>query len=188
MFARKIIIFLFVSVVLMPMSFSIFGVDTNIATNTISLDVPEIALLKSNSTFISLSLLHREAGMSIETSKSDSTARLLISSVVTTSTRSVSARITFGNVPTGTNLLLSAINPNSHFVGSFGNIGSPILLDATDKPIVSGIATCYSGTGSDDGYILRYTFALDPNPILYGSLRATTNAQITVTLTLTAAL
>jgi len=173
---------------LMPMGFSIFGIDTNVATNTISLDVREVALLKSNSTFISLSLLHRDAGMSIEASKSDSTARLLISSVVTTSTRSVSARITFGSVPTGTNLLLSAINPNSHFVGSFGNMGSPILLDATDKPIVSGIGTCYSGTGSDDGYILRYTFALDPNPLLYGSLRATTNAQITVTLTLTAAL
>lgn len=185
--ARKKIFFLSVLIALTPLSFNVLGVDTNVATNTITLDVPEVALLKSNTTFISLSLTHQDAGMPIESSKSDSTARLHISSVITSSTRSISAMISFGNVPAGTNLLLSARNPNSNFVGLYGNFEPPVILDATNKTIVSGIGTCYSGTSADDGYIMRYTFALDSNPLSYGLLRATVSSQVTVTLTLTAA-
>lgn len=185
--ARKDIHYLTFTLLLSLWCFNMYGVDNNVATTTISLDVPEVSLLRTNSSIISLELSHREAGMSIEYSKSDSASRLLISSIITSAPRAVSARITFGSVPAGTNLLLSAISPNSNFVGTYGNLSSPVVLDATDKTIVSGIGTCYSGTGSDDGYILRYTLSLDQNPQLYGLLRATTSAQITVTLTLTAA-
>lgn len=163
------------------------AVDTNIASTTLTLGVPEVSLLKANGGVINLSLQHQDAGMSIETSKSDSTARLLISSVITSSTRTLSARITSGTIPAGTQLKLQAMLPNASFVGTSGTLGSQVTLDATDRPVVSGIGTCYSGIGASDGFPLKFTYSLDINPATYGSLRATAGTQIVVTLTLTAA-
>jgi hypothetical protein len=127
--------------------------------------------------------------MPIETSKSDSTARLLLSSVISTSSpRTLTARISGGTIPSGTNLALSAMQPNTNFVGSAGIFAAPILLDDTDKPIITDIETCYSGTGISDGYPLRFTYSLDINSASYSTLRATTGTQVVVTLTLSAAL
>ena len=70
------------------------AVDTNVSTSTISLGIPEVSLLKTSTGVINLSLLQRNAGQSIETSKSDSTTRLLLSSVIRTTNRTLSAKIT----------------------------------------------------------------------------------------------
>lgn len=169
------------------MSDYVRGADTNIASTTLTLGVSEVALLKASAGVINLTLTHQDAGMSVETSKSDSTARLLISSVITSATRTLSAKITSGNVPAGTHLALVAIQPNANFVGTSGTIGSQVTLDETDRPLVTGIGTCYSNTGTDDGFPLKFTYALDLSPESYSSLRATSGVQIVVTLTLTAA-
>jgi len=165
----------------------VHAADTNVATSTLTLGVNEVSLLKASSNVINLTLQQRDAGMSVEISKSDSTARLLISSVITSTTRTLSAKITSGTVPAGTLLKLTTLQPNASFVGTTGTASSTVTLDATDRPIVTGIGTCYSGTSASDGYPLKYTYALDSNPSTYGSLRATTGVQIVVTLTLTAA-
>lgn len=163
------------------------AVDTNVASSTLTLGVPEVSLLRANGGVITLSLQHQDAGMSIETSKSDSTTRLLVSSVITSATRTLSAKITAGTIPSGTLLKLIAMQPNASFVGTSGSLAAQVTLDATDRPVVTGIGTCYSGTGASDGYPLKFTYSLDTNPATYGSLRATTGTQIVVTLTLTAA-
>jgi hypothetical protein len=163
------------------------GQDTNVATNTLSLGIPEVALLKSSSGIINLTLTQREAGLPIETSKADSTARLRISSVITSSPRTLSAKITSGTVPTGTTLKLQVRQPNVSFVGTSGTMGAEVVLDNTDRPLVTGIGTCYSGTAASDGFPLKFTYSLDTNPATYGQLRATAGVQIVVTLTLTAA-
>lgn len=165
----------------------VMAVDTNVATSTLTLGVPEVSLLKTSSGIISLTLAQRSAGESIDPTKSDSTARLLVSSVITSATRTLSAKITAGTVPPGTMLQLAAKAPNANFVGTSGTIGSAVTLDATDRPVITGIGTCYSGTGASDGYPLKFTYGLDSNPATYGNLRATTGVQIVVTLTLTAA-
>jgi len=163
------------------------GVDTNVATSTLTLGVPEVSLLKTSAGIISLTLSQRNAGESVDPVKSDSTARLLVSSVITSATRTLSAKITAGTVPAGTQLQLIAKSPNANFVGTSGTLGSAITLDATDRPLITGIGTCYSGTGASDGYQLKFTYGIDTNPATYGALRATTGVQIVVTLTLTAA-
>jgi hypothetical protein len=163
--------------------------QTNTATTSLTLGISEVSLIRSTGGVVSLQLLQRDAGLSVETSKSDSTARILISSVITSASRTLSARITSGTVPTGTHLDLVAQQKNANFVGSGGTLASKITLDATDRPIITGIQTCYSGTAASDGYPLKFTFALDPSSATYGNLRATTSGgvSITVTLTLTAA-
>lgn len=164
------------------------SIVSNTATTTISLGVSEVSLLKVNDAgAINITLKQRDAGMSIETSNSDSTARLLISSVISNSPRTLTAKISAGNVPVGSNLELTTLQPNSNFVGNIGTFAAPILLDATERIFVTDISTCYSGTGMTDGYPLKFTYGIDINASTYGSLRATSGSQIIVMFTLTAA-
>lgn len=163
------------------------GTISNTASTTVILGVSEVSLLKTSADIVSLQLNQQVAGLSIETSTSDSTARLLISSVISTSMpRTLTAKITAGSVPTGTRLELIALQPSSNFVGSPGTFVGPATLDETDKPIITDIETCYSGTGAADGYPLKFIYGLDTNPSSYGNLRATLGAQVVVMLTLTA--
>ncbi|HEY5510301.1 MAG TPA: hypothetical protein VIK10_04655 [Prolixibacteraceae bacterium] len=161
--------------------------QTNAATNGLSLGLPELNLLSSASTSINLQLTTAVAGAAVKSSISDSTARVKISSVVAAAaTRKISAKVT-GTIPGGTKLLLRALNPNSNFGGNMGNlIGSDVQLSTSDADIVTNIGSCYSSTGSDDGYVLKYTWGLNNPASTYGDVRATSGTAITVTLTLSA--
>jgi len=176
------IVFCLFAMLILPFS-SALG-QGNTATTNLSLGISEVSLLQATASPISLQLNQQSAGLSLEASKSDSTARLKASSVITSTTRNLSARITSGTVPTGTILQLVVQTPNASFVGSPGTINSTVTLDNTDRTIVSNIATCYTGTGASDGYPLKFTFALDSSTSSYANLRATTGTSITVTLTL----
>jgi hypothetical protein len=156
----------------------------NKAVANLSLGVTEVSLLKINTGVISLLLNQRDAGMSIETSNADSSARLIISSLISSVPRTLTARISSGAVPQGTYLMLAALIPNSTFVGSWGSLSTPILLDETDRPFVTNIESCYSGTTASDGYPLKFIFGLDTNTSTYGLIRATVGNSVTVTLTL----
>jgi hypothetical protein len=162
-------------------------VASNTANATLILGVTEVSLLKASEGVINLQLNQRAAGQSIETTKSDSTARLLISSVISTDARRVlSVQITSGSVPSGTKLQLSAMQPNANFVGEVGTFASPVTLTNVDMPFITDIATCYSGTEATDGYPLKFIYGLD-NYGSYGSIRAQAGEQVVVTFTLTAA-
>lgn len=185
--------FLGIILALILLSFNVSAQDgTEISTNnsastTIVLGVSEVSLLKTSVELINLQLNQQDAGLSIQTSASDSTARLLISSVISTSMpRILTAKITAGTPPLGTHLELSVLQPNANFAGSTGTFTASTILDGTDRPIITDIESCYSGTGASDGYPLRFLYALDANQSNYGSLRATTGTQIVVTFTLTA--
>lgn len=157
----------------------------NSAKAELSLGVTEVSLVKVSGDVITLQLKPREAGLSLENSTSDSTARLLISSVVSAQPRTLSARISDGRVPSGTMLQIEAKQPNVAFVGSAGIFASPVVLDETDKPFITQIMTCYSGTELSDGYSIKFIFSLSGDASTYGSIRAATNTSVTVTLTLT---
>lgn len=177
------IVFCLVAMLILPFG-SALG-QTNTATTNLSLGISEVSLLQASASTIILQLSQQSAGLPVEASKSDSTARLKASSVITSTTRNLSAKITSGTVPAGTILKLIAQTPNASFVGSPGTLNAAVTLDNTDRTIVSAIATCYTGTGTSDGYPLKFTFALSTSS--YADLRATTGTSITVTLTLSAA-
>ena len=158
------------------------------ATNEISLGMPEVLLLASNSAPVNLVLSPQSAGNAVSSSVSSSAARVLISSVVSgTQTRTMSAKVTTGEVPAGTLLKLEALAPNVNFVGTAGTLGAEVTLNSeTDMQIISGIGTCYSGTSSDDGYGLKYTCGIPASPEDYALIRASGGVSVTVTLTLSA--
>lgn len=162
--------------------------DDEYATNVITLGMPEVSMLKSNVYAVNLTLSPTTAGNAVVSNVSDSTARVLISSVVTgEETRTMTAKITTGTVPSGTELKLMAKAPNTNFVGTAGTYQSTVVLNTTDdKSIITGIGTCYSGTSEDDGYVMKYTYGLPSTSTDYALIRASSGEQLTVTLTLTA--
>jgi hypothetical protein len=164
------------------------GGDNSSATNGLSLGMPELNLLNSASATINLMLTTAVAGEAVQSSKSDSTARVKISSVVAASaTRILTAKVTTGAIPGGTTLKLGALAPNSNFGGTKGNLLLNVpLSSSSDASIVTGIGSCYSGTTAGDGYVLKYTWGLDNPAANYGAVRASAGAAITVTLTLSA--
>jgi len=169
---------------------NVMGQDKNAATNSLSLCMPEINLLSSASPSVNLQLTTAIAGEAVASSATDKTARVKISSVVSgIQTRTLSAKVTTGSVPAGTTLKLIAMAPNSSFGGTQGDLVSSdvTLSTASDASIITGIGSCYSGTATDDGYVLQYTWGLDNPATTYGSIRAVGGGtSITVTLTLSA--
>jgi hypothetical protein len=173
---------------LLGITFSAVYAQTNTASNTISLGMPEVLLLQSNTTQINLTLTPQTAGLAVSSSVSSEAARLLISSVVSgDQTRKISAQVTNGSIPAGTFLSLLAMDPNENFVGTKGEFLPEIELSSSAaKDIISGIGTCYSNTSSDDGYKLKYTFGIPSENPDYALIRASGGTVVTVTLTLSA--
>lgn len=156
----------------------------NTAVANVTLGVTEVSLIRINAQVIALQLQQQDAGMAIETSKSDSSARLHISSLISAEPRYLTAKITDGIVPEGTELKLVAMNPNANFVGPWGTLGPEVALDRTDRIIISDISTCYSGTETNDGIPLKFIYSLSADRATYGAIRATYGNNVVVTLTL----
>ncbi len=160
---------------------------SNTATNVVSLGMPEVYMLASNSATVNLTLTPTTAGNAVVSSVADSTARVLISSVVAEAqTRTLTAKISAGSVPAGTYLNLVAQTPNATFVGTAGTFAAEIQLSATDQNIITGIGTCYSGTSSDDGYKMKYTYGVPESTEQYDLIRASGGSAVTITFTLSA--
>jgi len=171
-------ILLCLTAMLTLMSYYVRG-DDNTATNAVSLTVNGSALLAIKTPAINLFLSGAtEAGAPIQTSSQDSTTRLRISSLVEGSkTRTISAGLDVQ--PQGTNLLITVQKPNADFYGSDkeGTLLSDVILTTTAKTIVTDIGTCWSGTASDDGYVIKYIFQL-----IEGATSKSTNVIVTYTL------
>ena len=185
---KKSLLFMMITLLGILLSSKLMG-QSNTAAQGLSLGMPELNLVSSITPTISLELTTAIAGQAVLSSKSDSTARIKISSVIAEGkTRTLSAKVTVGTVPSGTELKLVARNPNASFVGTKGALGTETVLTASDSPIITQIGSCYSGVADDDGYVLRYTWGLLAAAGSYANVRASSGSLVTVTLTLSAGL
>jgi hypothetical protein len=158
------------------------------AGEQVTLSVSSFSLIATNNAPVNLTLTSTMAGAPI-TSVSNSDMYVKVSSIVPGGThRELTARIASGTVPVGTKLtLVSAPCTTTNSGGVLGTaFTTPILLDAVDKELVDMIATCYTGTGYNDGYRLTYTWSRDP-AVNYGLISSTASpVALTVVLTITA--
>jgi hypothetical protein len=144
------------------------------ASTTRIAKIPDVAKLKSSIPVISF----KTTGSNGKTVLNNTTSRLQISSVTNEqSSRRLSAAITSGESQKGTTLILSLISPDN-FKGYIGDSDREVILNKTDAILVSGIGTCYSGNGNNDGFNMEYTF------IIPSTIKTKTNNTITVTLTM----
>jgi len=159
------------------------------AGDLITLQVQDFSLIDTNHAPVSLTLSASVAGNPVQ-SVSNSNMYVKISSVVPGGThRSITARIASGTVPAGTNLsLVAAPSTTANSGGSLGTvISTPMILSATDQILVNSIASCYTGTGYNDGYRLTYTWYPYLPATNYNLIKATTTpTTLTIVLTITA--
>lgn len=141
------------------------------ATQNIALKVDGSALLAiynsesgATSTAISLSLSGAsQAGAAMMDQVTNSDTRLRISSLVESGkTRTITAQINTSLTSSGTQFFVTLTRPAS-FQPLAANGGTTAveqeLTDATIKTVVTGISTCWSGTGTTDGYTVTYRYA-----------------------------
>jgi hypothetical protein len=169
-------------------STGIIKAQTYTAGEQLTLTVSSYCLIGTNGAPVNLTLASTVAGAPI-TSVSNSDVFVKVSSIVPGGThREITARIGSGTIPTGTILtLVSAPCTTTNSGGSLGvPFTTPVVLNGIDKELVDMIATCYTGTGYNDGYQLTYTWKRDET-IAYSQIKSTVEpVNITVVLTITA--
>ncbi len=157
------------------------------AGDNVTLTVQDFCLIETNYAPVALTLITSTAGAAAA-STSNSDLFVKISSIVPGGTnREITARISSGSVPTGTALtLVSAPCTTTNSGGILGTpVATPITLSAIDQDLVIGIATCYTGTGYNDGYQMTYTWGPDSPSTNYGLIESNTY-NIIVVFTITA--
>jgi len=159
------------------------------AGDLITLHVQDFSLIDTNHAPVNLTLSASVAGTPVQ-SVSNSDMYVKISSIVPGGTnRSITARISSGTVPPGTKLsLVAAPSTTANSGGSLGTVVStPMNLSSADQILVNSIASCYTGTGYNDGYRLTYTWYPYLPATNYNLIQATTTpTTITIVLTITA--
>lgn len=148
------------------------GTSASTVTQDITLKVDGSALLAvvntnataGTSTAVSMSLTGAtQAGAAILDQTTNADTRLRISSLVESGkTRTITATIAPAITNSGTQFFVALTKPGT-FQPAVANGGTPAaeqeLTDGTTKTVVSGITTCWSGTGATDGYVVTYRYA-----------------------------
>ena len=157
------------------------------AGDNVTLHISSFALIETNHAPITLSLTTSTAGAAAATT-SNSDLFVKISSIVPGNTnREITANISGGTIPTGTKLtLVSAACTTTNSGGDLGTpVATPITLSSVDQNLVTGVSTCYTGTGYNDGYQMTFTWEVDDPATNYGQIESNT-IVITVIFTITA--
>jgi hypothetical protein len=167
------------------------GPSGTTATQNLSLTVEGKALIAvvntvAANTNISLSLTGAAvAGEAMQTVITNSDTKLRISSSVEDgTTRKITAQISPNLTATNTELFVELVNP-----GTFGpdplnggaGAGEKNLTAGTAMDVVTGIKTCWSGTGALNGYGVTYRYAKKAATTFWSS------GTTVVTYTITAA-
>ena len=162
--------------------------DTNTDSHTVSITVPEVAIVDIEPTAnknITLGFTApEEAGLPIVANGSNNTLWLNYSSIksVADATRNVSVKL---NIPVpGVDINVTAAAATGAGGGLLGTPSAQLTLSATDQTIISGIGSAYTGDGANNGHNLTYALAAGGNIANYADLQATTTAAATVIYTI----
>lgn len=130
---------------------------------------------------INMRLLATVAGNSMVAQTNASSYIQLTSIAPLNEMRRITAIVSHGIIPAGTQLQLTSGSCTSGS-GTRGTPSSTIILDrSSQKNIITGIGSCYTGNSPTNGYNLTYTWGVDPTT--YTQLKATSATSITITFT-----
>ena len=95
--------------------------------------------------------------------------------------RSINAEISQGTLPQGITLFLEASAYTGAGKGKFGISDGKIELSNQPQPIISGIGSCYTGDGVNNGHQLTFSIEISD----YSKVYAVDNAYYVVLYTIT---
>ncbi|MCG8483115.1 MAG: hypothetical protein MJA31_07390 [Clostridia bacterium] len=127
-----------------------------------------------------------EAGSPLSDPSSNSSLWLNYSSIVGASGETRSITVKLDNAVSEGTLTVQAASDAGNGLGSVGTAAaSAITLSTTAQNIVTGIGSCYTGSGTSNGHQLTYSLSLTTTSSNYSNLVHNTNNQYTVTYTIT---
>lgn len=136
-----------------------------------------ICLIRTVGGDVSMNLSTSTPGSAISAATNSNTYLQITSIIPTNTTRHITASINATTpLPAGTTLKLKATGCTTGS-GTFGT-GHEVTLTSSDQEIVSGIGSCYTGTLSNNGYRLTYTWT--PLTSSYSLIKATTSSASVV--------
>jgi len=165
--------------------------DTNTDNHTITISIPEVALVDiepAATKNITLGFTApTEAGNPITPATSNTTLWLNYSSIksVADPTRNVSVKVN-ALIP-GIDINVTAAAATGSGAGTLGTPAAQLTLSAADQTIISGIGSAYTGNGANNGHNLTYALAAGSGPggvAAYADLQATATTVATVTYTI----
>ncbi len=165
--------------------------DTNTDNHTITISVPEVALVDiepAATKNITLGFTApTEAGNPIVANAANNTLWLNYSSIksVADPTRNVSVKL--NAVIPGIDIRVTAAAATGAGGGTLGTPAAQLTLSAADQTIISGIGSAYTGNGANNGHNLTYSLAPGSGPggvAVYADLQATATTVATVTYTI----
>ncbi|AZA52372.1 hypothetical protein [Chryseobacterium sp. G0201] len=188
---KKIKFSIAMSLVAFAVSANLNAQDTNTDNHTISITIPEVALVDiepAATKNITLGFTApTEAGLPITAATTNNTLWLNYSSIksVADATRNVSVKV--NAVIPGIDIQVTAAAATGAGGGTLGTPSAQLTLSAADQTIVSGIGSAYTGDGANNGHNLTYALAAGSGPggiAAYADLEATATAVATVTYTI----
>ncbi|WP_265129336.1 hypothetical protein [Chryseobacterium oranimense] len=188
---KKLNLSLTVCLITAAFSGSLKAQDTNTDNHTITISIPEVALVDiepAATKNITLGFTApTEAGNPITPSTSNSTLWLNYSSIksVADPTRNVSVKVN-ALIP-GIDINVTAAAATGSGAGTLGTPSAQLTLSAADQTIISGIGSAYTGNGANNGHNLTYALAAGSGPggvAAYADLQATASTVATVTYTI----
>ena len=188
---KKSTITLAISLATFTLSSNLKAQDTNKDNHTVTISVPEVALVDiepAATKNITLGFTApTEAGNPVVPNTANSTLWLNYSSIksVADPTRNVS--ISVNAIIPGIDIHVTAAAATGSGGGSLGNPAAQLTLSATDQTIISGIGSAYTGNGANNGHNLTYALAAGSGPggvAVYEDLQATATTVATVTYTI----
>jgi hypothetical protein len=179
------------SLIALASSATISAQDTNTDNHTITISVPEVALVDIEPVAtknITLGFTApTEAGNPIVANASNNTLWLNYSSIksVADPTRNVSVKL--NAILPGIDIHVTAAAATGSGGGTLGTPAAQLTLSAADQTIISGIGSAYTGNGANNGHNLTYALAPGSGPggvAVYADLQATATTVATVTYTI----
>ncbi|WP_210150551.1 hypothetical protein [Chryseobacterium scophthalmum] len=188
---KKTTITLAMSLATFALSSNLKAQDTNKDNHTVTISVPEVALVDiepAATKNITLGFTApTEAGNPVVPNTANSTLWLNYSSIksVADPTRNVSVSV--NAIIPGIDIHVTAAAATGSGGGTLGTPAAQLTLSATDQTIISGIGSAFTGNGANNGHNLTYALAAGSGPggvAAYADLQATATTVATVTYTI----
>ncbi len=172
-------------------SMTAMGQDNNTDFHTVTIKIPEVALLDLESAsaknFNLAPTAPTEAGDPLDFSKAtDSRLWLNYSSIIGSTTeaeRKVTVQVTNGDIPGGVELKVKAAAATATGAGTYGTpAASAVSITTAAADIITGVKSVYTGHGVSKGHNLTYSLELASGG--YADLDFDDSQTVTVTYTL----
>ncbi|UCA58058.1 MULTISPECIES: hypothetical protein [Chryseobacterium] len=165
--------------------------DTNTDGHTITISIPEVALVDiepAATKNITLGFTApTEAGSPIIPSAANNTLWLNYSSIKSDADPSRNVSVKLNAVIPGVDVHVTAAAATGSGGGTLGTSAGLLTLSAADQTIISGIGSAYTGNGTNNGHNLTYALVAGSGPggvANYADLLATATTSATVTYTI----